>query len=345
MMRENVQSQFFREVQTCFDQASAKVDVIRQFYQLAGCTFCLEFASPVLALKFSIPLAHLRIEEPKQLSFHICFWDAKSSGIFPPSPPWKQCEIREKGEIPAFSTELIKAIFYIDQSVLNLVHLGEKKGFYWIRDAEAVPYGEIASPVRVALSFFMQLYRRQFVHAAAIGDERGAVLLVGKGGAGKSTTSLVCLDQGMQFLGDDYCILSNDSGPKVHALYAMGKLHPSTLEKFPSFQSLERASGSEKEIVYLSDRYCSQMPAEKPIQALLIPRIGNYPKTHVQPASFSAAITALVPSTIFQLPGTDHATLQTLSAWLKSVPSYFLHLSPDIQAVPGVIRKFLREIQ
>ena len=343
MQKCSVQTDFFQGVQGCFNDACAKVGSIQQFYQLAGCSFCLEFASSALAAKLSLPLQHLRIDKPKNLSFHIGLWDSASSGIPPPNPPWQTRDIREKGEIPSFSTDEIKAVYYLDPGVLNLIHLEEKKGFYWVADATSLSFGEIASPLRVALSFFMSSYQRQFIHAAAIGDQNRAILLLGKGGSGKSTTSLSCLDQGMQFLGDDYCVLSNDCGPRVHSLYAMGKLNPPTLAMFPSFQSLKRERGPDKEIIYLNETYLAQMPPEKPIKALFIPQIGNHQQTHIEPAPFSAALKALAPSTIFQLPGTSHATFPLLANWLKSVPSYFLHLSPDIKNVPKILGDFLRD--
>lgn len=52
-------------------------------------------------------------------------------------------------------------------------------------------------------------HRHRFVlHAAAVGDERGALLVLGGTGRGKSTTAMAALAAGWQVLGDDLVILA-----------------------------------------------------------------------------------------------------------------------------------------
>ena len=52
------------------------------------------------------------------------------------------------------------------------------------------------------------------LHAAAVGDADGVVLLVGNGGSGKSTTSVVCSQAGLGFLADDFCLLEPGTLPR-----------------------------------------------------------------------------------------------------------------------------------
>ena len=73
------------------------------------------------------------------------------------------------------------------------------------------------------------------VHAAAVGDARGAALLVGRGGSGKSSTAVACLAAGLGFLGDDYCILRFEPEPVVHSLYCSAKV---TNEELPHLGAL-----------------------------------------------------------------------------------------------------------
>jgi hypothetical protein len=188
----------------------------------------------------------------------------------------------------------------------------------------------------------LRLQQRQFIHAAAVGDREGAILLVGKGGSGKSTTSLACLDWGMEYLGDDYCVLSNDSGLRVHSLYASAKLCEAAWNQFPSLHSLRRESGAEKDALYLNEKLLSQMPLERAVKAIFIPQIQDRAETQLQPASFAAALKAIAPTTLFQLAGTDHITFHTLAHWLKPLPCYFLQLGQDMKKVPKVIGDFLR---
>ena len=76
-------------------------------------------------------------------------------------------------------------------------------------------------------------YGFQLVHAGAVGTRDGGVLLVGKGGSGKSTTTFTCLDSGLAYVSDDYCIIENSSIPYTHSLYSTGKLNAEDVGRFP----------------------------------------------------------------------------------------------------------------
>ena len=71
------------------------------------------------------------------------------------------------------------------------------------------------------------------MHAGAIGTDGGAVLVVGRGGRGKSTTTLAGLGAGLKYVGDDYVAVETKDRPLVHSIYNAGKLEPHHLERFP----------------------------------------------------------------------------------------------------------------
>ena len=50
-------------------------------------------------------------------------------------------------------------------------------------------------------------------HGGAVGLEGAGVLLVGAGGVGKSSTSLVCVEAGFDYAADDYCLVSAEPRP------------------------------------------------------------------------------------------------------------------------------------
>ena len=334
-------STFFGQMEKGFDAAYSKNGLIEQWYQLAGCTFCLSFASPDLASKFSGALERIRIEPKIKASFQVCLWDTKTSGIFPPTYPWDLSDIQGKEEVPGFSTDAIKTFYSLDPGILHLMHFERKKAIYWVHDADTIPSWDCAAPLRIILNQFLSHHQCQLVHGAAAGDEKGAVLLVGKGGAGKSTTSLSCLHEGMKFLGDDYCLISYDQVPSVHSIYATAKLDPKGLAQFPLFQELKREKGVEKDTLYLLPKYQQQIPLESSLKAVLIPRIGLSESTQLHPAPVSTALMALAPSTLFQLAGTDLKGFEMLSQWLRKLPCYFLDLGPNPKEVSEVISNFL----
>ena len=80
------------------------------------------------------------------------------------------------------------------------------------------------------------------VHAAAVGDESGGVLLVGRGGSGKSTTALSCLGTQVGYLADDYCLVEMVEGPRVHSLYTSGKANRGSIARLPRLRAAFAAS-------------------------------------------------------------------------------------------------------
>ncbi|HEY3451739.1 MAG TPA: hypothetical protein VGK67_35610 [Myxococcales bacterium] len=78
-------------------------------------------------------------------------------------------------------------------------------------DLQIVPGGEPLDAVPLLESdLYRQLVMRTkgwALHAASLSDERGAVLLVGPEGAGKSTLSAALLRRGLRYLGDDVAVV------------------------------------------------------------------------------------------------------------------------------------------
>ena len=80
------------------------------------------------------------------------------------------------------------------------------------------------------------------LHVGAVAFGACAVVVVGAGGAGKSTATLAAALAGAEFLGDDVCAFDVDeeSGSvSVHALFTTAKVNPDTdarlgLQRWPS---------------------------------------------------------------------------------------------------------------
>ena len=88
------------------------------------------------------------------------------------------------------------------------------RGAFWARDAEALPRWETAAPLRTLLRWALRS-GLHLVHAAAVVGARGAALLAGASGAGKSTTALAAAQAGLGYVGDDYCAVELGDPPRV----------------------------------------------------------------------------------------------------------------------------------
>jgi hypothetical protein len=87
-----------------------------------------------------------------------------------------------------------------------------------------------AHPACHALAAWLNTPSTQVCHAAAVAHDGAAALLVGAGGAGKSTTALACAIAGADYLGDDLVLVepggvNGEREPAVHALFATAKLN------------------------------------------------------------------------------------------------------------------------
>jgi hypothetical protein len=130
----------------------------------------------------------------------------------------------------------------------------------------------------------------QLVHAAAVGNSNGGVLIGGKGGSGKSTTALTCLESKLNYIGDDYTLLGLDSGrPVVHSLYNSAKLNSDHVQRFPTL--LPKVSNpdrlaDEKALLFVNEHYPAKVATQLPVRAVLLPRVTGSPEYDI-PASAS----------------------------------------------------------
>ena len=88
-----------------------------------------------------------------------------------------------------------------------------------------------------------------------------------------------------------------------------------------------------------------QLVQQFPLRAVLVPRISGLPKTTARRVSPIAALAALAPSTIFQLPGTASSDLAAMAQLVRQVPTYALDLGTDLDAVPVAIADLLRSLE
>ena len=106
------------------------------------------------------------------------------------------------------------------------------RGFFWTHDPASLADWEHGSPLRNLLRWALADHGVHLLHGAAIGvPGGGGVLLLGVGGAGKSTTALTCLAAGFDVVADDYVLV--DAEPRAHRLYSIAKLGAGSLALVP----------------------------------------------------------------------------------------------------------------
>ncbi len=206
-----------------------------------------------------------------------------------------------------------------------------------------LPGWELAAPLRTVLHWWSESLGAQLVHAAGVGFGGRGSLLVGAGGSGKSTTALSCLAAGMDVAGDDYLWLEGEVPPVAHALYASAKVESARLAAwFPSWHPHPGGGDpGEKQVLPLAALAGARLATRLSVTSILLPRVSHVPRPRFEPVSPAAALLALAPSSLFQLPGGRPAHLRLLTRLVREVPAHRLHLSLDPLANAEAIRGHL----
>jgi hypothetical protein len=336
---------FFDAIYERYKQAEAACGgAVDRYYCVAGFTVRLRLAGTTLLPYMTRALAHLATEPCTEPALTVCLWDSDSTNIVMPPPPWQGDDYREGGEIRGFIDDRIHTIFQIGANALSLLDRQRNLGIYWVKTATEIPYYERSAPLRAIFHLWMSQRGIQLIHAGAVGLPSGGVLLVGKGGAGKSTTALACLNSALFYASDDYCLLAPEPTPTVFSLYSSGKKNADDVGRLPFLQvhiSNPDRLATEKAVYFLHDNFSDKLLPSFPLKAILIPRLGGKPEKILQPASSATGLAALAPSTIFQLPGAGKAAFQAMAKIVRQVNCYYLNLGSDMAQISEVILKLL----
>jgi hypothetical protein len=265
-------------------------------------------------------------------------WDSAMSDVSIGQAPWHPDDLRPLGLVRPYCDDRFLSAVDVHTASLSLFDGATSRGRFWLEDVRRMAYWQSASPLRLILSWWAAIRGMQLTHAAAVAGPAGAVLLVGGAGAGKSTTSLACLLAGMQFLGDDYCLVAPGEPPVVHGVYATAKLRPDALERLPELCRVVRNTDRlhrEKAILDLGGAYAERLGTSAPLRAIVVPRLTG--RLRIEPATPGTVVRAMAPSTVFGLFGATARTLPVLARLAADVPGYVLELSNDVDEVAGAV--------
>lgn len=338
---------FLRQVEGCWARSIAAQIPQEILLRIGGRGCRLVFASPALTKAMSPAFAHLTSNLPSgEDGFTINLWDTVSGGETPPSLSMPERRFPARGEINhAFGD--IQVSFRLDSTVLSVSDHSRRTAWCWVRDPAHLPPWECAAPLRPILSWWAARTGGQLAHAAAVGTGEGAVLLAARGGSGKSTTALACLERGLLYLGDDYVMVDPGTPPWVSSLYATAKVTPANLgERLPrlsEYSSRLHDVHQEKVTLHLWDGFRPQLTPSLPLHAVVIPSVAPDGQLSVSRASAIQALAALAPTTVFQLPHSGAAAVERLASIVRAVPCFRLVLARDLSKNVDAILAILRD--
>ena len=327
---------FFEAAAAAFARAEQPAGLRERFLDAAGRTIALRFAGPRIESVLWPAFAHLACDRTATIDLTIDCWDDASARVVTPEPPGAA----DRAGLD-FVDGPVRLAWDASRRALAAFDPERRLGLLRFPDVADIEVWERSAPARRILHWWAAAQGMQLVHAAAVGTPNGGVLLVGRGGSGKSTTALACVDSGLLYAGDDYALVSLEAAPRVHSLYGTGKADADSIGRLPRLRDAFAASALRiggKTMIEVAQAFPAAMIASFPLRAIVVPRVleGTPRVARLSPAT---ALRALAPSTMMQLPGDREGTLSRLAKLVREVPCFELAVGPDpAAAVPLLAR-------
>jgi hypothetical protein len=347
MVRAATPAEFVEEAERCFERAAKAAGLHERTFDLGGHRIAMRFAGTKLLEPMTRALAHLAARADGAAELRVCFFDTESTGTAMASPAWSLDQYTARGEIAGFCDERVETSYQMGWDVFQCLDRERKVALYWTPSWRLLPWWEVSFPLRVILHWWFRDTALQPVHAAAVGNADGGVLIAGPCGAGKSTTALSCLGSRLQYAGDDYTLAQVEPAPYVYCLYNTAKLDPEGLERFPhlaaSVTNRDRLD-REKAMLFLYESRPTVLIGGFPLRAVVVPEVTGRENTAVELAPQSLAMLALAPTTTMHLPAARARTVAKLTRLAKSVGCYRLLAGTDLAQIPAALTSLVERL-
>lgn len=249
-----------------------------------------------------------------------------------------------RGDIEDFSCTQYQIAYLIHPKIICAVDHFNKVGIVLAQEARCIPAFTNASPFKEIFNWIMLKNQCSLIHAAAVGNQDGAVILTGKSGAGKSVTAIRCLFHGFDFYGDDIVGISNKNKPVVHSIFASAKIFQKDCQKIAGLEKyshLNNISPNNKMVFFLEEHFKRQLPLEGHIKAILH-LVQSDGRAAISPTSI-ANVLNVVGSTSFTIFPYSHQshTIQLISLF-KHVPCFNFDLGNQVDDIAPLLELFLK---
>ncbi len=320
---------FFGAAEGEFELVAGAQGVVVRDLRFADRRVRLRFAGATLAGALLPALSAREEDHRDEVDVSICLWERDRSPHDPVPFPWSIEEIGPGGLIQGSDPHSVIAIHETASGALTLADRHQHTILYRVPAEALIPWWERAAPLRPALHWALRGEHRHLVHAGAVGDTRGGVLLAGASGSGKTTVALAALEHGLGYLADDYILLNTTQPPTAHAIYTSLSVRP-------------EPDAEEKAVLDVARLMPGSVRESLPVRAVLVPRIRSG-HARLTPITPTEALLALAPSTVFQMPFDDGAVLASLANLVRTVPCFALEVGEHTTELAHAIEQTLEQ--
>lgn len=334
----------YQRFRAAFTDAASVNGLVSASIVIDGRRIDIDFAGSALARQFLRPMAHLLVNEPAQPpELRILVWDSASSGVRVPFAP-ETVESFRAGGFPAASPSDEVLVSYGRPSPgLAMMDLAACEAVYAVPSATHVPYGDVGGPFVSILNWWATRRGYLWVHGGVVGTDAGGAIITGPSGSGKSTTCLACLQDGMQFVGDDYCLLKIQGGVVTAlSLYSTGKVRFANLRRLPGLASFAVRPDdvlAEKGVVFAAEYAQAQVRRSLAVSAVVFPESKGHPAPVLGRMPPAKTLAALAPTSLLQLSASQKSSLAGFAEVARRVPGFRLMLAEDTARNPALVRE------
>ena len=204
---------------------------------------------------------------------------------------------------------------------------------------------ERAKPLLRVLNLSLYECGILITHAALIGRDGRGVLVTGRGGMGKTTTSAVALLRGLEFLSDDFvAVEARADGYFGHMLFNSLMLEQQHIKRLPRLAEIAdypKYKFETKALAHPDGLEGARLQQRLKIVAVLVPAIVDRTEGGLLPLSKGEALRALGPSSVFASPRREKSRFDFYQTMLARLPCYRLELGSDLDRLVDPLETLL----
>lgn len=338
----NAADESFATLWRCFDTATRRDGLIAEAYRIADRRVRVEVAGDAAADLLLPALEHLRFSFPtiRPADLSIRVWCGGHLAV----PPWAQCREVKAVEQVTFVHNSVKVVRFPESEAFLAYDHNRRRGIVWHPSPHAITTSQRASPFREFFQWWASQIGGLLAHAAAVGLVGQGILLVGKGGSGKSSTTLQCLQAGWCTAGDDHVLVTLGERPTAHSLYQSLKITNSYLgENFGTWTAQGDFEIRERDkTVLLFDRHRpGQLVDALPLAAIVHPCVTPAGRNAVERLTPGECLLRMAPSTVLLDASTGAYGLAQSRAIVERLPGYRLQLGGPTHEIPALLASLL----
>ena len=323
---------------------------VEQYYRFGPISLCVRHIGNTLIDTVSPAIRHALVNKINSTNGTIYTLDASALNMQKPPAIWPFATDTHQGHQRIYWDMESCLALNSDESrgIWQLFNLKTGSGLYWVTNEQTLPTWEAGSPLRIFLHWLAWQEGYQLIHAAGLEWKGCGILLTGRGGSGKSTTTAAAVNAGWNTIGDDFVLLTDEKKPTASCIYDTIKLTQQSLDQITVMASnavyIPSAPG-DKARVHLSDKYRQQLAREISINMLFVLHISNTPETHILPLSKASMMNALAPTTIFMLKMGMKESFSRMTALVNQVPCYVIKMSSNSREVIEKLAIFVEKAE